>query len=108
MNSREAYLEQLYTYGTGGEAGAQVVSVVYFALIPADLRCETASGLRWFRVEELPPLAGNHVEIVAYALRRLRYKLEYSASGLRNCCRKQFTLRRIAAHLRSDSGRTPG
>jgi 8-oxo-dGTP diphosphatase len=37
--------------------------------------------MRWFRVDRLPPLACDHSDITAYALRRLRYKLEYSAVG---------------------------
>ena len=40
-----------------------------------------AEGAEWFPVEALPALTGDHPEILAYALRRLRYKLEYSAVG---------------------------
>jgi 8-oxo-dGTP diphosphatase len=32
-------------------------------------------------MDDLPPLAFDHGEIVKYALRRLRYKLEYTAVG---------------------------
>ncbi len=77
----EVYLEQLYTYGEPERSpGTRTVSVVYFALLPADWKPAPA-GMRWFRVDELPALACDHAEIVAYALRRLRYKLEYSAVG---------------------------
>ena len=48
---REVYLEQLYTYGDPQRIpGGRLVSVVYFALIPADARRESGSSLRWFRL----------------------------------------------------------
>lgn len=79
---REVYLEQLYTYGHPERIpGLRLISVVYFALILADAHRVAQSGMRWFRVENLPHLAHDHAEIIAYALRRLRYKLEYSAIG---------------------------
>lgn len=83
----EAYLEQLYTYGDPlRDPRGRVVTVAYFALIPADapVRFEggrDAAQASWFCLNQLPPLAFDHAEIVAYALRRLRYKLEYSAVG---------------------------
>jgi 8-oxo-dGTP diphosphatase len=84
----QAYLEQLYTYGDPGrDPRGRVVSVAYFALIPADapsVRSEGGSDARqagWFAVEKLPQLAFDHTEIIRYALRRLRYKLEYTAAG---------------------------
>jgi 8-oxo-dGTP diphosphatase len=78
IDRRETYLEQLYTYG-----GAQrpAVSVVYFVLVPAEARLGPGGRARWFPVTVLPGLCGDHAEILAYALRRLRYKLEYSAVG---------------------------
>ena len=84
---QDAYLEQLYTYGEPGrDPRGRVISVAYYALIPADARVQTEGGsdaaqARWFPVETLPQLAFDHAEIVSYALRRLRYKLEYSAVG---------------------------
>ncbi len=83
----EFYLEQLYTYGEPQrDPRERVVTVAYFALIPSDqpLHGEASSdaaAARWFPVDALPPLAFDHAEIVRYALRRLRYKLEYSAVG---------------------------
>ena len=78
IDRREAYLEQLYTYG-GAQRSA--VSVVYFALVPSSTRLLSAHPVSWFPVASFPPLAGDSLEILAYALRRLRYKLEYSAVG---------------------------
>jgi len=83
----QAYLEQLYTYGDiGRDPRGRVVSVAYFALMPADapVRSEGGSDARqacWFAIEDLPQLAFDHPSIIRYALRRLRYKLEYSAAG---------------------------
>jgi 8-oxo-dGTP diphosphatase len=57
--------------------------VVYFAIIPADA-ATLPSGhpqASWFSIEALPKLILDHTEIVEYALRRLRYKLEYTAVG---------------------------
>jgi 8-oxo-dGTP diphosphatase len=83
---REAYLEQLYTYGEAARCpSGRLVSVVYFAIIPAGAASPPADPderrSRWFPVEALPGLAMDHEEVVAYALVRLRYKLEYTAVG---------------------------
>jgi 8-oxo-dGTP diphosphatase len=84
ISLREAYLEQLYTYGDPQRTtGNRVVSVVYFALIStgASRSISAAGPSQWFPVDELPPMAMDHAGIIEYALRRLRYKLEYSAVG---------------------------
>lgn len=82
---REAYLEQLYTYGDPKRCpGKRMISVVYFVLIPANATSslsQDAEPAQWFPISDLPPLALDHAEMVSYALRRLRYKLEYSAVG---------------------------
>jgi 8-oxo-dGTP diphosphatase len=78
IDRRETYLEQLYTYGASRRAA---VSVVYFALVAAEAHLLPGRTLRWFPLAHLPGLTGDHPEILTYALRRLRYKLEYSAVG---------------------------
>ena len=93
----QAYLEQLYTYGEPErDPRGRVVSVAYFALIPADasIRSEggsDASQASWFPMDELPMLAFDHAEIISYAIRRLRYKLEYTAVGF-ELLPEKFTL----------------
>jgi 8-oxo-dGTP diphosphatase len=75
------YLEQLYAFGEADRApGDRVVSIVYWALVRPDEAERAAEGenVRWFAEEELPELAFDHNRIVAYALRRLRTKMEYS------------------------------
>jgi len=77
-----AYLEQLYTYGDPQrDPTNRVISVVYFALIPSDAFCAPSDPVRWFPVDAFPALALDFGDVLAYAVRRLRYKLEYTAAG---------------------------
>ena len=82
-----AYLEQLYTYGAPQrDPRGRVVSVAHFALIPSDEPIRSGGGsdaasASWHPMNRLPSLAFDHQEIISYALRRLRYKLEYTAVG---------------------------
>jgi 8-oxo-dGTP diphosphatase len=99
---QEAYLEQLYTYGEPERNPTRrEIAVVYFALIPAGPVSAPSRGIPqgaegakigashiidaeqagWFPVDGLPDMILDHESIVTYALRRLRYKLEYTAVG---------------------------
>ncbi len=95
-----AYLEQLYTYGDPlRDPRDRVVSVAYFALTPSSVPFQDrggsdASRAAWYPVDHLPTLAFDHAEIASYALRRLRYKLEYSAVGF-ELLPDEFTLTEI-------------
>ena len=83
LKRREVYLEQLYTYGDPLHGtNPRSVSVVYFALIPADAHLNPPSGkMCWYCLDQLPSMSDNQDEILSYGLRRLRYKLEYTAVG---------------------------
>jgi 8-oxo-dGTP diphosphatase len=80
------YLEQLATYGNADrDPRGWVATVVYFALLPAHLITLRAGSdackARWIAVHGLGvqrPLAFDHQQILADAIRRLRAKLEYS------------------------------
>jgi 8-oxo-dGTP diphosphatase len=83
---RDVYLEQLYTFGDlDRDPRGRVVTVTYFALVPfqaIDARAGSdAAETNWWSVYDLPPLAFDHADILAYAVQRLRYKLEYTAVG---------------------------
>jgi ADP-ribose pyrophosphatase YjhB (NUDIX family) len=86
---KNLYLEQLYTFGgphrdpreEANSYGIRYLSVSYFALVrfeDAELIADGVSGIAWYPVKEVPQLAFDHNEILAYGHRRLRNKLEYS------------------------------
>jgi 8-oxo-dGTP diphosphatase len=82
----DVYLEQLYSFGDPGrDPRGRVVTVAYFALISAEhsqLRAGTdAAAAAWFPVNAVPDLAFDHGKILAYAVERLRNKLEYTTVG---------------------------
>jgi 8-oxo-dGTP diphosphatase len=86
---KNLYLEQLYSFGGPGRDpresidsyGVRYLSVSYFALVrfeEAELIATGVGGIAWYPVTNLPDLAFDHREILAYGDRRLRNKLEYS------------------------------
>lgn len=77
------YLEQLATFGkVNRDPFGRVISVAYFALIPSDVHdlktTDEYGAVEWKPVLQLPKLAYDHKEIIAYALKRLQAKLRYS------------------------------
>ena len=83
---RDIFMEQLYTFGSPGrDPRTRVVSVAYFALVNLPKHpvraASDASEAWWFPVEELPPLAFDHAEIVGMAIGRLRAKVRYQPIG---------------------------
>jgi len=97
--TEQVFLEQLYSFGDPGrEPRGQVVTVAYYALVPADksplLAGTDAASAHWFPVAELPPLAFDHATIVDCAVNRLRNKLEYTTVGFELLPAK-FTLTRL-------------
>ncbi len=80
---RGAYLEQLFTFGDPSrDPRAHVVSVAYMALIPdpqgIGAPCDKYATGRWYEVARLPQLAYDHSLMAAYAVKRLKSKLEYT------------------------------
>ena len=81
------YLEQLYTFGQPErDPRRRAIAVSYFALIPSErLRLRAAldaEGVAWFPMNDLPPLAFDHGEMVEVARQRLSAKLAYSTIAL--------------------------
>jgi 8-oxo-dGTP diphosphatase len=79
----DCYIEQLFSFGDPNrDPKAHVVSVAYMALIDRTSAVRSCSQKyangQWFEVGALPELAYDHAEIAAYAVRRLKSKLEYT------------------------------
>ena len=72
-------LEQLYTFGRAPDG----VTVAYLALIAAGRHPLTPGPdsveVRWFAMNNLPPLSDDHAEILAYGHTRLRAKTGYAS-----------------------------
>jgi 8-oxo-dGTP diphosphatase len=90
------YLEQLYSFGDPDrDPRGRVVSVTYFALVKSEklkLKASTdAADARWFSASKLPRLAFDHDKIMKYALRRLKWKFEYTTVAF-SLLPKRFTL----------------
>jgi len=92
---RDVYLEQLYTFGAPKrDPRGRVITVAYFALVSDDAPAragDDAAEAAWHSDYALPELAFDHAEILNYALRRLRYKLEYTSVGF-DLLPNEFTL----------------
>ena len=77
------YLEQLYTFGdpARSQGGLPMVSIAYWALVGRDETADFAveRNVRWFPADALPELAFDHRNIIAYALRRLRTRIDEPA-----------------------------
>ncbi|MFO1372890.1 MAG: NUDIX domain-containing protein [Candidatus Competibacteraceae bacterium] len=97
---RDLYLEQLYTFSQPGcDPVHRVVTVAYYALIPAEYlrtRALQPAGVHWVAVPELPSLRLDYGEIVALAHRRLAAKLAYSTIALQ-LMPERFTLSELQA-----------
>jgi 8-oxo-dGTP diphosphatase len=93
-----AYLEQLYTFGNPKrDPRGRVITVAYFALIDAynlQLVADTdAADAKWFPVYHSLPenLAFDHKEILDYAIKRLKWKCEYTTVAF-SLLLEEFTL----------------
>ncbi len=95
----DVWLEQLFTFGAPDrDPRTRVISVTYYALVSADKidphAGSDAAETAWHSMQNLPPLAFDHQKILGYALKRLRYKLEYTAAAF-ELLPEEFTLREL-------------
>lgn len=96
---KEVYLEQLYSFGKPDrDPRGRVITVAYFALINSDkikLKASTdVSDAKWFSAHKVPKLAFDHNEILEYALKRLKWKFEYTTIAF-SLLPKRFTLSQL-------------
>jgi len=98
---KDAFLEQLYTFGAPErDPRGRVITVAYFALVnrtECKLKAGTdAARARWFDLNALPELAFDHREILAKAHARLQGKVRYEPIGF-NLLPRAFTLAQLHA-----------
>lgn len=79
----KVYLEQLYTFDSPlRDPRGHVMTVAHFALVNENkikfLGGNDIQMPTFHKTEKLPTLAFDHKKIIDYAIRRLRYKLEYT------------------------------
>jgi 8-oxo-dGTP diphosphatase len=103
------FLEQLCTFGNPDrDPRGRVVSVAYYALVRPEHHPATgdtdAAEATWYDVNQLPPLAFDHLEILHTALERLRGKIRYQPIGF-ELLPKKFTLSQLQALYESILGR---
>ena len=101
----DVFLEQLYTFSDLDGRGA--VAVSYFALVDVRkaLLAERSEWLpAWFPVTGLPELAFRNDEVIDYAVRRLRAKLEYSNVAY-SLLPEEFTLSELQSTYEAILGR---
>jgi len=96
-NLENIYLEQLYTFGDPLRyPNTRVITCAYFALLRAEdidvkIMDESVTEIGWHSIEELPPLAFDHKEIIEYSLKRTRERLELCPVAFQ-LLPKKFTL----------------
>lgn len=83
----DGWLEQLYTFGDPGrDPRMRVISVAYFALMPAARLIDVVAHREDLTLAPAPglpaPLAFDHATIVELAIERLRGKLDYAPVAL--------------------------
>lgn len=68
-------LKQLHTFGDPGrDPRGRSITVVYYGFIPKILPLspgDDAAKAAWFSIDQLPPLAFDHRDIIAYALAKM-------------------------------------
>jgi 8-oxo-dGTP diphosphatase len=101
----DVFLEQLYTFSDLDDRGS--IATSYFALVDVAeaLLAERSDWLpAWFPVEEAPGLAFRNDEVIDYALRRLRAKLDYSNVAY-SLLPEEFTLSQLQNTYEAITGR---
>lgn len=80
---KNIYIEQLFTFDSlDRDPRGEILSISYFAFIRREqikfVQNSKIQSPQLFNVKKLPKLAFDHAEIIKYALKRIRAKLEYT------------------------------
>jgi 8-oxo-dGTP diphosphatase len=96
---KDVYLEQLYSFGEPKrDPRGRVITVSYMALVNSNnIKLEATtdvSDAQWFSISDLPSLAFDHSKILLYALKRLKWKFEYTTVSF-SLLSEKFTISQI-------------
>ena len=90
------YMEELQTYGeVDRDPAGRVISVAYYALIPASEFTEASNsqyGATWVSLRDLPPLIMDHNLMVEKGLRRLKRRAASQPIGFEPVSYTHLTL----------------
>ena len=97
---QKVYMEEFQTYGeVDRDPAGRVISVAYYALIPAKEFSEATSnqyGATWVSLKDLPPLIMDHNLMVEKGLRRLKRRTTSQPIGFELLSR-EFTMPQLQA-----------
>lgn len=97
---RDIYMEEIQAYGdVDRDPAGRVISVAYYALIPAGEFKEAGnsnSGATWVSLKDLPPLIMDHNLMVEKGLRRLKRRAGTQAIGF-ELLPREFTMPQLQA-----------
>lgn len=107
---KDVCLEQIQVFSTvDRDPRERVITVAFYALVrQTDYRIlagDDAARASWFEVDELPPLAFDHEEIIARAREHLKNKLKVSPIAFR-LLDEQFTMGDLQRVYELISGRS--
>jgi 8-oxo-dGTP diphosphatase len=96
---KDVYLEQLYSFGdVRRDPRGRVITVAYMALVDSEkikLKASSdASETAWYNTKNIPELAFDHKKILSYALKRLKWKFEYTTVAF-SMLPEKFTIGQI-------------
>jgi 8-oxo-dGTP diphosphatase len=103
-----SFVEQLYTFDTvARDPRGHAVSVTYMGLSKdiSLLTTKTTQNPQFFWITELPNLAYDHADIIAYAHARLQSKLSYT-NAIYALLPKKFTLSQVQTAYEAVLGRS--
>lgn len=107
---KDVFLEQFYVFSAVNcDPRERVVTIAFYALVRQSdyqiLAGDDAARACWFEVDELPPLAFDHDEIISKAREHLKIKLKVSPIAFR-LLDEQFTMGELQRVYELISGRT--